>query len=141
MLAGKTRRNAHGFTNIDNYRRRLIDRFGHQMASSHHRTNTRPPTTVHRVEPLHAGETQLEPPRIRHTLVKSEAPVLLAYLHQLGSEVLHRTGDSGWLRREGAFRSTCLYSHRVHVQRRARALTRGVPRPPISSRTKPTDCS
>ncbi|MCC5953676.1 MAG: transposase, partial [Acidimicrobiia bacterium] len=33
MLAEKIRRNAHGFTNIDNYRRRLIGRLGIQWAT------------------------------------------------------------------------------------------------------------
>lgn len=52
MLAEKIRRNAHGFRNIDNYRRLAHRQARHQMGYSTRRTNTRPPTTVHRVAPL-----------------------------------------------------------------------------------------
>jgi hypothetical protein len=52
MLIEKIRRNSHGFSNHRNYRRRIIGRLGRcQLAYSRHRTNTRPPTTIHRVAP------------------------------------------------------------------------------------------
>jgi len=56
MLAEKTRRNAHGFTNLDNYRRRLIGRLGikwHTQATA--RIRGRQPRFIHRVEPAIMG--------------------------------------------------------------------------------------
>lgn len=53
MPTDKIRRNARGFRNINNYRRRLIGRLGIEW---HTRTHTKPPTPIHRVAPHHYGE-------------------------------------------------------------------------------------